>query len=319
VPLHGTSALPPKGGPHLYVADAAAGDIERYSLVNGRPQQAPDETFASVPGIEYLGVDHNGFIYGAGNQSGNGFVEKYSADGQLRGTATLSMRIATFAVDRDGYFYVAPSAYGYVAYTYAPSAFGEASAEPIATLSATGGSGHDQFVYMATGDHDRLYVAAYDYINVFDHPRKSSSSQSGSFAPPVIGWLPRFSGALAFDQTNRLYANVEYDGYCVGFHWRRCHAYFWRLTDFDAVSQPLQRNRKDHIVYAKDCKTLTDAPNGWLAGTVTGIAVYGGYIDAACTGDTAGVWVYEANDFEHQHAVEMLSGVSDPTDAKIGP
>lgn len=55
------------------------------------------------------------------------------------------------------------------------------------------------------------------------------------------------------------------------------------------------------------------------SGVVTGMAIYAGYVDAACTGDAAAVWVYRANDFYRQNAVEVLTGPTIPTDAKIGP
>jgi|GEM_PF-6653646 len=56
---------------------------------------------------------------------------------------------------------------------------------------------------------------------------------------------------------------------------------------------------------------------------VTGMAVFEGYIDAACTNgyaSGAAVWVYDANAFgQHQRAVETLSGLTTPSDAKVGP
>ncbi|MGP8101683.1 MAG: hypothetical protein ACLQHL_13155 [Candidatus Cybelea sp.] len=53
------------------------------------------------------------------------------------------------------------------------------------------------------------------------------------------------------------------------------------------------------------------------------MAVFEGYIEAACTNgyaSGAAVWVYDANAFgQHQRAVETLSGLTTPSDAKVGP
>jgi hypothetical protein len=49
------------------------------------------------------------------------------------------------------------------------------------------------------------------------------------------------------------------------------------------------------------------------------MAVYGGYIDAACSGDSVGVWVFRAERFKDQSPVEQLTGLVNPTDAKVGP
>jgi hypothetical protein len=60
---HGTSS-----SRHLYVADPGSGAIYRYALANGLPQTSPDEVFAKVPGVDYLGVDGAGHIYAAGSE-----------------------------------------------------------------------------------------------------------------------------------------------------------------------------------------------------------------------------------------------------------
>ncbi len=199
------------------------------------------------------------------------------------------------------------------AFTYAPDAFTETSALPIATLTAPGTSA--QFSSLAVGASDRLYSAASQQVDVFDHPHNSASAPSATFVVPSGPWVPVFEGALAFDEHDRFYGNLQYLGYCN----RRCSrtTYRYLYTDFDKVLDPLQSSRKDRVVDGTGCKMWTSAPNGWLPGQVTGMAVYGGYIDAACTGETVGVWVFRADSFSKQKPVEEL--LVNPTDAKIGP
>jgi len=149
-------------------------------------------------------------------------------------------------------------------------------------------------------------------LNVFDHPRKTST-QSATISVPKGGWGPRFSGALVFDENNRIYANIGYQDYCEG---RGCRSYYWHLTDFDAISRGLGPGRKDRWIHAGDCAYDYSYR---INGTVSGMAVFGGYLDAACRGDTVGVWVYRADAFMRQQAVKTLSGLTAPSDAKIGP
>jgi hypothetical protein len=300
---------------HLYVADPGSGAIYRYVLTSGLPQTSPDEVFANIPGVEYLGVDRAGNIYAAGSDSSGGFVQKFSAGGALLGKIALNTSVGSFAVDNDGFMYVAPDAYSNQAFTYSPKSFKSSGpAQPIATLTAEGGStGPREFISIAADDKGHLYDAAYFGLNVFDHPRKTSS-QSATIGVPKGGWKPLFSGALAFDENNRIYANIGYQDYCEG---RGCRNYYWHLTDFDAISRGLGPGRKDRWIHAGEC--ANDYSSYRLNGIVSGMAVFGGYLDAACRADTAGVWVYRADAFMRQHAVETLSGLTRPSDAKIGP
>jgi len=313
---------PPIGAPgattsshHLYVADPGSGAIYRYALTNGLPQTSPDEVFAKLPGVDYLGVDREGHIYAAGSDSGGGFVQKFSAAGTLLGKIALDTPVGSFAVDKDGFMYVAPEAYKDQAFTYSPKSFKTSGpAQPIATLTAEGGSTvPSEFISIAADDEGRLYDAAYFGLNVFDHPRKTSS-QSATIGTPKGVWEPRFSGALAFDENNRIYANIGYQDYCEG---RKCRSYYWYLTDFDAILRGLGTGRKDRWIHGGDCSF--DYSSYRNNGTVSGMAVFGGYLDAACQGGTDGVWVYRADAFDRQHAVETLSGLTRPSDAKIGP
>jgi hypothetical protein len=307
---HGTSS-----SRHLYVADPGSGAIYRYALANGLPQTSPDEVFAKVPGVDYLGVDGAGHIYAAGSENSSGFVQKFSAAGTLLGKIALDISVGSFAVDNDGFMYVAPDIYGHQAFTYSPKSFKSSGhAKPIATLTAEGGStGPSEFISIAADDKGRLYDAAYFGLNVFDHPRRTSS-QSATIGVPKGGWGPRFSGALAFDESNRVYANIGYQDYCEG---RGCRNYYWHLTDFDAISRGLGPGRKDRWIHAGEC--ASDYSSYRINGFVSGMAVFGGYLDAACRGGNAGVWVYRADAFMRQHAVETLSGLTRPSDAKIGP
>jgi hypothetical protein len=108
---------------HLYVADPGSGAIYRYALTNGLPQTSPDEVFAKIPGVDYLGVDRAGHIYAAGSNNSGGFVQKFSAGGTLLGKIALDISVGSFAVDNDGFMYVAPDAYGDQAFTYSPKSF----------------------------------------------------------------------------------------------------------------------------------------------------------------------------------------------------
>jgi hypothetical protein len=306
---------------HLYVADPGSGAIYRYALVNGLPQTSPDEVFAKLPSVAFLGVDRNGDIYAGGTASGGGFVQEFSPSGALLGKAQLNIPVAAFAVDLDGYMYVSPRTTGNQAFTYAPkSLHRRGTAKPIATLTAQGSNGANEFASLAADAKGRLYAAAFGGMNVYNHPRRSSS-QSLTIAVPKRGWHPYFVGALAFSERSRVYANIQYLDYCGGGI-RRCHTVWWHLTDFDAISQ-LGGRREDRWILAQNCYTYSTAPPGKISGNVTGMAVFGGYIEAACTNDYASdtsVWVYRAEDFgQHQHAVEILSGLTAPSDAKIGP
>jgi hypothetical protein len=300
---------------HLYVADPGSGAIYRYALTNGLPQKSPDEVFAKVPGVEHLGVDRAGHIYAAGSENSGGFVQKFSARGRFLGKFALDISIGSFAVDNDDFMYVAPDIYGHQAFTYSPNSFkSSGSAQPIATLTAEGGStGPSEFISIAVDDKGRLYDAAYFGLNIFDHPRKTSS-QSATIAVPKGDWAPRFSGAIAFDEHDRVYTNIGYQDYCEG---RGCPGYYWYLTDFDAITRGLGPGRKDRWIHAGDC--ADDYSSYRNNGIVSGMAVFDDYIDAACLGDTDGVWVYRADAFMRQHAVESLSGLTRPSDAKIGP
>jgi hypothetical protein len=189
-------------------------------------------------------------------------------------------------------------------------------------LTAQGSSnGPSEFIGLAAGANGRLYASAFFGLNVYNHPRETSS-QSATIALPVRGWRPTFSGAVAFGDHNRLYANIGFLDYCTGSR-RRCHTYWWHLTDFDAIADALGPHRTDRWILAQNCFAYLNAPPGKVSGTVTGMAAFDGYVEAACTnayGSNTGVWVYRAEDFgRHQHAVEQLTGVTTPTDAKIGP
>jgi hypothetical protein len=311
-PSQGTSS-----NRHAYVADPGSGAIYRYALVNGLPQSAPDETFAKVPNAHFLGVDEKGNIYAAGPTSSAGFVREFSPNGKLVGKATLGISIGAFAVGAAGFFYA--SSGNNQAFTYAPTALHrQGVAKPIAMLTAEGSSnGPTQFVSMAEDVNGRLYAAAFGGINVYYHPHRSSS-ENFTIALPKVGWGPYFGGAVAFDQANRVYANVQYLGYCGG----RCRKYQWRLTDFYAISG-LGHRREDRWILAKNCYANAEAPPGRISGDVTGMAVFDGYIEAACTdvyGSNTSVWVYHADEFGvHQQAVETLGGLVAPSDVKIGP
>jgi hypothetical protein len=299
---------------HLYVADPGTGAIYRYPLVEGLPSTSPDETFALVPNVSRLGVDGEHNIYAAGSSRAGGFVQKYSAAGELLGSIQLDVTIGSFAVDHDGYFYVAPNAYGNVAFTYSPQAFeSTGGAQPIATLTASGGSsGLNAFISMAANSDGRLYAATYYGINVFDDPHQSSQ-QSATITAPQGKWEPVFNGAIGFDEVGRLYADLGYQDYCL----KVCTGQYWRDTDFDWVEDGLTSKRKDNLILAGDCAFKDSAYE--LPGTVTGLAVYDGYVEAACYGDKTSVWVYKEDTFGRQHALETLGHATRPTDAKIGP
>jgi hypothetical protein len=174
----------------LYVADPGSGAIYRYALADGLPQTSPDEVFAKVPGVDYLGVDGAGHIYAAGSENSSGFVQKFSAGGALLGKIAIDISVGSFAVDNDGFMYVAPDIYGNQAFTYSPKSFKSSGhAKPIATLTAEGGStGPSEFISIAADDKGRLYDAAYFGLNVFDHPRRTSS-QSATIGVPKGGWV----------------------------------------------------------------------------------------------------------------------------------
>ena len=278
-------------------------------------KRLPTKFLRKIPGVGYLGVDRAGHIYAAGSDNSGGFVQKFSAAGTLLGKLTLDVSVASFAVDNDGFMYVAPDAYGDQAFTYSPKSFKSSGpAQPIATLTPEGGSsGPSEFISIAADDNGRLYDAAYFGLNVFDHPRKTSS-QSATISVPKGKWAPLFSGALAFDENSRVYANIGYQDYCEG---RGCRKYYWNLTDFDAISRGLGPRRKDRWIHAGDC--ANDYSSYRENGIVSGMAVFGGYLEAAGRGGTVGVWVYRADAFIRQHAVETLSGLTAPSDAKIGP
>jgi sugar lactone lactonase YvrE len=92
---------------HLYVADPGSGAIYRYALVDGLPKTKPDEVFARLPDVRFLGVDSAGNISAAGRASaGGGFVQVFSPAGKLLGKAQLGVPIAAFAVGLAGYMYV---------------------------------------------------------------------------------------------------------------------------------------------------------------------------------------------------------------------
>jgi hypothetical protein len=296
-------------GPHLYVADNRAGAIYRFSFVGGLPHVAPDETFAQLPGVYFLGIDASQSIYAATGRT----IVKLSSKGTVLGSFSPNASITAFTVDPGGYTYVVPSNHSTVL-VFSPKAFQSRVAKPIATLTATGQNTSD-LVSIATDPQGRLYGAAIWGLDIFDRPHRTSS-QTVTILPPHpknddVAW---FSGALAFDRQQRLYANIGYQDYCQG---RNCgHYNYWLDTNFDALSNWRKPGRSDSMIYAGECYIFA---SGRLPGTVTGMAVYGGYLDAACSGDVSGVWVYRADRFKRQHAVEQLTGLLAPTDAKVGP
>lgn len=302
------------GTHHLYVADPGTGAIYRYALVNGLPATSPDETFALVPNVAHLGVDDQHNIYAAGSSRAGGFVQKYSPAGVLLGSVQLATAIASFAVDHDGYFYVAPNEYGNEAFTYSPAAFDSSgSTQPVATLTASGGSsGLNAFISMAANSDGHLYAATYYGINVYDDPHQTSQ-QSATITAPQGKWEPVFDGAVGFDEVGRLYADLGYQDYCL----KQCSGQYWRDTDFDWVEDGLTSKRKDNLILAGDCAFKDSAYE--LPGTVTGLAVFDGYVEAACYGDKTAVWVYKQDAFGQQHSLEKLGTVTRPSDAKIGP
>lgn len=315
--VHADRAVAQNASQHLYVADPGSGAIYRYAIVNGLPETSPDETFAKISGADFLGVDRNGRIYAGGNDEG-GFVARFAPSGKLLATIQLGISVGAFAVDRDGFMYVSPGQSQ--AYTYSPKSFQSGGqAQPIATLTAQGSS--DAFVALSVDANNRLFASANDGINVYDYPRKTSS-QTATIALPARGWKPQFNGALAFDDSDRLYADIGFVDYCAGGK-RRCHAYWWHLTDFDAIENGLSSRRRDGWTLAQNCYTEFNAPPGRYPGHVTGIAVFRGYIEAACNNSYASdavVWVYHAHEFgQRQKAVEALGGLTAPTDAKVGP
>jgi hypothetical protein len=310
---------------HLYVADSGSGAILRYALVDGLPQTSPDEIFAEVPQVHDLGIDGQGDIYATSSTNSVGFVRKFSPEGKLVGKARLGTSIAAFAVGAGGYIYV--SSGNNQAFTYAPAVFHHrGTAKPIATLTATGGSnGPIVFISMAEDTNGRLYASAGAGINVYYHPHRTSSQNFTVSLPPqrwARRWGPWYGGAVAFDEGSLLYANVQYHVYCSGGA-RRCENYWWHLTDFDAISGRGHK-REDRWILAENCYTSVGAPSGRLSGNVTGMAVFDGYMEAACTntpyGSSTAVWVYKSDAFGvRQPAVETLSGLTTPTDVKVGP
>jgi hypothetical protein len=311
---------------HLYVVDSLNGKIYRYPLTGGLPQTSPDELFATVPGAKYLGVDGAQNIYAAGSSGTAGFIEKFSAGGTLLGTAQLGVQVSGFAVDSDGYLFVAPGSDS-VVNTYAPSAIGSGStAQPIATLTGEhqGGSGYHAAPGLTIAGRGPLYQASVELINVFNHPRKTSQ-ESSTIKKPRLGYAPEYGGALALDDTGDLYADVGFGDYCEGpLH--ACSPFYWYLTDFDALSTT-HGKRHGEMLRARNCYFAGSSgarPDSRYyyyraSGVVTGMAVYDGYVDAACTGDDSAVWVYRAGEFAHQKPVEALTGATIPTDAKVGP
>lgn len=316
---------------HLYVVDSLTGNIYRYALSNGLPQTSPDEVFATVHDARFLGVDRKQNIYAAGSSGSTGFVEKFSADGSLLGTAQLSANVEAFATDDDGYLYVVPGNDAGPVYTYSPDAIGSGSvAQPIAILTGKqqGGGGFAATPGLTIDSNGVLYQASFHWINVFKHPRKTSKENS-TIKLPRLGWAPTYDGAVALTGSGQLYANIGFGDTCEGSR-RSCRPYYWFLTDFGATSGDLVRD-KFQMIRSRNCffagssgvrrraHSLSGSYYYRSSGVVTGMAVYDGYIDAACTGDSTGVWVYQANDYAHQKPVEMLSGPTRPTDAKIGP
>jgi hypothetical protein len=310
---------------HLYVADSGSGIIYRYALIDGLPQTSPDKRFADVPQVRNLGVDRKGNIYATNSVNGVGVVRKFSPNGKLVGKARLGTSIVAFAVGAGGFFYA--SSGNDQAFTYAPSAFHHRGiAAPVAVLTATGGSnGPIVFISMAEDASGRLYASAQAGINVYYHPHRTSS-QNFTIGLPRQKWArrwdPWYGGAVAFGEASLLYANVQYHVYCSGGP-KRCQNYWWHLTDFDAISG-LGHKREDRWILAENCYTSVGGPPGRLSGNVTGMAVFDGYIEAACTntpyGSSTAVWVYKADAFGvHQPAVETLSGLDAPTDVKVGP
>jgi hypothetical protein len=320
----------PSSDVHLYVVDSVGGKIYRYPLSNGLPQATPDEVFATVANGKFLGVDRAHNIYVAGSNTSTGFVEKFSPKGSPLGTAQLGVTVAAFATDADGYFYVVPGTNAGEVYTYSPSAIGSGStAQPVAVLTGkTQGGGGYESPGLAIEGRAPLYQAGILWINVFDHPRKTSY-ESVAIKRPRLGFAPYFDGALAVTGSGQLYANIGFGDYCEGSR-RSCRPYYWYLTDFGAISRDLVRD-KFNVIRARNCffagssgaRRRAQPSSGSFyyrsSGVVTGMAVFDGYVDAACTGDASAVWVYRADDFVHQKPVEVLSGPTIPTDAKIGP
>jgi hypothetical protein len=293
---------------HLYVADPGSGAIYRYALIDGLPQTTPDKTFASLTNPSRLGVDASGNIYA---QTPN-TVYKFSKDGTVLGYFTITTPGA-FAVDFEGYTYIGAYAGSQIA-VYAPQAYKmHGMVNPIATLTATGGN-YNQIVDLATDDKPRLYASAWQGIDIWNHPHQTSPHQSLSILHPLpkINNDAVFNEAMAFDENHRLYAGVGYLSYCG-----RCKQQYWEDTDFDAISGWLRPGRKDQMILAGEC---VDSYSTYMfGGMVTGMDVKDGYLEAACTGDTTAVWVYRADQFARQHAVETLEGLTSPSDAKVGP
>lgn len=290
---------------HLYVADPGSDAIYRYALVDGLPQTTPDETFASVSNPSRLGVDASGNIYAQSTST----IYKFSASGSVLGYFTIAAP-GGFAVDREGYTYVASSSQIAV---YAPKAYKmHGMVSPIATLTATGS--YNQIEDLATDDRPRLYASVWGGIDIWNHPHRTSPSQSVTILHPFpkINNDALFNQAMAFDENQRLYAGVGYGSYCG-----RCKQQYWEDTDFDAISDWLRPGRKDQMILAGEC--VNSYSTYMFGGMVTGMDVKEGYLEAACTGDTTAVWVYRADQFGRQHAVEALEGLTKPSDAKVGP
>jgi len=231
------------------------------------------------------------------------------------GSFTVSSQVTEFAVDRDGYAYVILTSSESQVLAFSPEAFRSGGmAKPIATLTATGYN--NRFGPLATDAAGRLYGGVYFGLDIFDHPHRTST-QSITILPPDPKVNPdwaRFSGALAFDEAQKLYANIGYQTYCEG---RRCKAQYWQDTDFDAITGWRKPGRTDSMISAGECSV--NYSSYMFGGTVTGMDVHDGYLEAACTGDVVGVWVYRADRFKRQHAIEMLGSLTSPTDAKVGP
>jgi hypothetical protein len=298
---------------HLYVADPGSNAIYRYDLVDGLPQTFPDEIFATLSNPSSLGVDASGHIYAEASTE----VYEFSKNGTVLGYFDIPAAGA-FAVDVQGYTYIAASK-SQIA-VYSPKAYQvHGMGKPIATLTASGYN-YDDIAYLAADAQQRLYASAWRGIDIWNRPHQTSSKQSLIILHPLprINSAAWFNEALAFDENQRLYAAVGYQTYCGS----RCKKQYWEDTDFDAVTGWLKPGRKDRMIYAGECWLgyTTDYSSGYeLGGTVTGLAAYGGFLEAACRGDTTEVWVYRADRFGRQHAVETLDGLTAPSDVKIGP
>jgi hypothetical protein len=293
---------------HLYVADPGSNAIYRYELINGLPQNLPDETFATLSNLWRLGVDASGHIYAETTSE----VYEFSKSGRVLGYFDIPTPGA-FDVDVAGYTYVAPSSSQIS--VYAPEAYRtHGMAKPIATLTASG-NGYNQIAYLASDARPRLYASAWSGIDIWNHPHRTSPKESLIILHP----LPRINAdavldeAMAFDENDRLYAGVGYLTYCG----RHCKRQYWEDTDFDAISGWLKPGREDDMIYAGECSL--DYSSYMFGGMVTGLAVRDRYLEAACSGDTTGVWVYHADRFGRQHAVEQLGGLASPSDVKVGP